>query len=70
MDDQLKEIFAKLRETCDFANVDFSDVNACGSDGGGWPIQAVFWLEWGNSTAAQSVPGAGLRLIPRLQSCR
>jgi ankyrin repeat protein len=33
MDDQLKRIFAKLRDTCDFADADFSDVNACASDG-------------------------------------
>jgi ankyrin repeat protein len=33
MDDQIKQIFARLRETCDFAETDFSDVNACSSDG-------------------------------------
>jgi len=33
MDDQLKRIFARLRETCDFAETDFSDVNACSTDG-------------------------------------
>jgi hypothetical protein len=24
----------------------------------GWPIQAWFWLEWGSSTAGQSLPAA------------
>jgi ankyrin repeat protein len=33
MDDQLKRIFARLRETSDFADTDFSDVNATSSDG-------------------------------------
>src|ERR1039458_2925962 len=28
-----------------------------GRDGrGGWPTQARFWLEWGSSTAGQSLP--------------
>jgi hypothetical protein len=25
---------------------------------GGWPAQARFWLEWGSSTAGQSLPAA------------
>ncbi len=33
MSNGLEEIFAKLHETCDFAETDFSDVNACGIDG-------------------------------------
>jgi hypothetical protein len=28
---------------------------------GGWPIQARFWLEWGSSTAGQSLPAARSR---------
>ena len=27
----------------------------------GWPIQVWFWLEWGSSTAGQSLPAAGSR---------
>lgn len=33
MNEQLQAIFALLRETADFANTDFSDVNASSSDG-------------------------------------
>jgi PD-(D/E)XK nuclease superfamily protein len=29
--------------------------------GGGWPTQARFWLEWGSSTAEQSLPAARSR---------
>ena len=28
---------------------------------GGWPTQARFWLEWGSSTAGQSLPAASSR---------
>jgi hypothetical protein len=27
----------------------------------GWPTQAWFWLEWGSSTAGQSLPAAVFR---------
>jgi hypothetical protein len=33
-------------------------------DVGWWPIQAWFWLEWGSSTAGQSLPAARSRFRP------
>jgi ankyrin repeat protein len=57
MDDQLKEIFARLRDTCDFTDADFSDVNACGSDGDNG-LHCV--VRWGDLTAAKALIDAGI----------
>src|SRR6266571_5072417 len=29
----------------------------------GWPTQAVFWLEWGSSTAGHNLPAARSRFL-------
>lgn len=57
MDDQLKRIFARLRETCDFAETDFSDVNACNSDGDNG-LHCV--VGWGDLSAAKALIDAGI----------
>jgi ankyrin repeat protein len=57
MDDQLKRIFAKLRETCDFAETDFSDVNACSSDGDNG-LHCV--VRWDDLSAAKALIDAGI----------
>ncbi len=57
MDDQLEEIFARLRGTCDFANADFSDVNACSIDGDNG-LHCV--VRWGDLTAAKALIDAGV----------
>jgi ankyrin repeat protein len=57
MDDQIKHIFARLRETCDFAETDFSDVNACNSDGDNG-LHCV--VRWGDLTAAKALIDAGI----------
>ncbi|MGA9474432.1 MAG: ankyrin repeat domain-containing protein [Terriglobales bacterium] len=57
MDDQIKHIFARLRETCDFAETDFSDVNACSSDGDNG-LHCV--VRWDDLSAAQALIDAGI----------
>ncbi|MFZ0521971.1 MAG: ankyrin repeat domain-containing protein [Candidatus Acidiferrales bacterium] len=57
MDDQIKHIFARLRETCDFAESDFSDVNACSSDGDNG-LHCV--VRWDDLSAAQALIDAGI----------
>ena len=57
MDDQIKRIFARLRETCDFAETDFSDVNACSSDGDNGLHRVV---RWGDLSADKALIGAGI----------
>ena len=57
MDDQLERIFARLRETCDFAETDFSDVNACSSDGDNG-LHCV--VRWGDLSAAKALIDAGI----------
>ena len=57
MDDQIKHIFARLRETCDFAETDFSDVNACTSDGDNG-LHCV--VRWGDLPAAKALIDAGI----------
>jgi len=57
MDDQIKQIFARLRETCDFAETDFSDVNACSSDGDNGLHRVV---RWGDLSAAKALIDAGI----------
>ncbi len=57
MDDQIKQIFARLRETCDFAETDFSDVNACSRDGD----NGLHWVvRWGDLSAAKALIDAGI----------
>jgi ankyrin repeat protein len=57
MDDQMKGIFARLRETCDFAETDFSNVNACSSDGDNG-LHCV--VRWGDLSAAKALIDAGI----------
>jgi ankyrin repeat protein len=57
MDNQLKEIFARLQETTDFAGTDFSDVNATSSDGDN-ALHCV--VRWGDFAAAKALIGAGI----------
>jgi ankyrin repeat protein len=57
MDDQIKRIFTRLRETGDFAETDFSDVNACGSDGDNG-LHCV--VRWGDLSAAKALIDAGI----------
>ncbi len=57
MDDQIKHIFARLRETCDFAGIDFSDVNACNSDGDNG-LHCV--VRWDDLSAAKALLDAGI----------
>ena len=57
MDDQLKQIFTRLRETCEFAETNFSDVNACSSDGDNG-LHCV--VRWGDLSAAKALIDAGI----------
>jgi|SRR5580692_7548573 ankyrin repeat protein len=57
MDDQIKRIFARLRETGEFAETDFSDVNACSSDGDNG-LHCV--VGWGDLSAAKALIDAGI----------
>jgi ankyrin repeat protein len=57
MSDQPEQIFDRLRETADFAEVDFSDVNACASDGDNG-LHCV--VRWDDLTAAKALMDAGI----------
>ena len=59
MDDQLKSIFARLRQTVVFAETDFSDVNACSilGDNG---LHCV--VGWGDLSAAKVLIDAGVEI--------
>jgi ankyrin repeat protein len=57
MKDQLELIFARLRDTCDLANADFSDVNACSIDGDNG-LHCV--VRWGDLSAAKTLIDAGI----------
>jgi ankyrin repeat protein len=57
MENQLKHIFARLHETCDFAETDFSDVNACSTDGDNG-LHCV--VRWGDLSAAKALIDAGI----------
>jgi len=57
MDENLERIFAKLRSTADFADTDFSDINACSIDGD-TALHCV--ARWGDIAAAQALIGAGI----------
>jgi len=57
MNEQLEAIFARLRGTADFADTDFSDVNATGSDGDN-ALHCV--VRWGDVGAAKALIEAGI----------
>ena len=57
MSDQLERIFDRLRGTADFAEVDFSDVNACATDGDNGLHRVV---GWGDLAAAKALIDAGI----------
>ena len=57
MDDQIKQIFARLRQTGGFAETDFSNVNACSSDGDNG-LHCV--VGWGDLSAAKALIDAGI----------
>ena len=57
MDTQLAAIFARLREIADFAETDFSDVNATSSDGDN-ALHCV--VRWGDLAAAKALIEAGI----------
>jgi ankyrin repeat protein len=57
MDDQLKQIFAKLRGTFGFAKADFSDVNVCDGDGDN---ALHYVVRWGDLHAAKALIDAGI----------
>jgi ankyrin repeat protein len=59
MDERLEQIFAQLRGTADFADVDFSNVNACCSDGDN-ALHVV--VRWGNLPAAKTLIDAGIEI--------
>jgi ankyrin repeat protein len=57
MGDPLKPIFEKLNTTADFENADFSDVNACSTDGDD-ALHCV--VRWNDLAAARALIGAGI----------
>ena len=57
MDSQLNEIFERLHRTVDFADADFSDVNATCSDGDN-ALHCV--VRWGDIAAARALIRAGI----------
>jgi ankyrin repeat protein len=57
MNEQLKAIFARLRGTVDFAETDFSDVNATSNDGDS-ALHCV--VRWGDLGAANALIDAGI----------
>jgi len=59
MASNLESIFARLRETADFANVNFSDVNASASDGD-TALHCV--VRWNDVMAAKTLIDAGADL--------
>jgi uncharacterized protein len=59
VDDQIKQIFARLRETGEFAETDFSDVNACSSDGDNG-LHCV--VGCGDISAAKTLIDAGINI--------
>jgi len=40
---EIRHIFTRLRETCDFGETDFSDVNACDNEGDNGLRRVVRW---------------------------
>jgi len=59
IDNQLETIFARLRKTADFAETDFSDVNATSSDGDN-ALHCV--VRWGDLAAAKALIDAGIEV--------
>jgi ankyrin repeat protein len=57
MSSQLEEIFARLHGTADFAETDFSDVNATSGDGDN-ALHCV--VRWGDLAAAKALIEAGI----------
>ena len=57
MDSQLEAIFQRLRETADFAEADFSDVNATSIDGDN-ALHCV--VRWGDLAAVKALINAGI----------
>jgi ankyrin repeat protein len=57
MDNQLEQIFARLHEVGDFADIDFSDINATRSDGDN-ALHCV--VGWGDLAAAKALIDAGI----------
>src|SRR6185312_14076896 len=57
MDSTLKDIFSKLRGTADFAETDFSDINACSTDGDN-ALHCV--VRWGDFSAAKVLIAGGI----------
>ena len=57
MNEQLQAIFARLRTTADFAETNFSDVNATSSDGDN-ALHCV--VRWGDLGAAKALIDAGI----------
>jgi ankyrin repeat protein len=57
MNERLEDIFAQLRSTADFADVDFSDINACCGDGDN-ALHAV--IRWENLSAARLLIAEGI----------
>jgi ankyrin repeat protein len=59
MGEKLKQIFDKLSTTVDFAEVDFSDINACAIDGDN-ALHCV--VRWGDISAAKILIDAGIQI--------
>jgi ankyrin repeat protein len=59
MSKELERIFARLRETGDFQDLDFSDVNACSIDGDNG-LHCV--VRWGDLLAARALIEAGIEV--------
>src|SRR5262249_49250030 len=57
MDAQLKQIFDRLHETADFAEVDFQNINTCATDGDNG-LHCV--VRWGDFAAAKTLIDAGI----------
>lgn len=56
---ELEHIFEKLRGTADFTNADFSDVNACSTDGDN-ALHCV--ARWGDVSAVKALIEAGINV--------
>ena len=54
---ELQKIFDRLHTTVDFAQVDFSDVNACAADGDN-ALHCV--IRWGDAAAARTLIAHGI----------
>jgi ankyrin repeat protein len=57
MDNRLKQIFARLHGTTDFADTDFSNINVCNSDGDN-ALHCV--VRWDDRAAAKALIEAGI----------